>query len=408
MDELNNSGAAVIVEPERSIPVLSSYDTVVCGGGIAGISAALAASRGGSNTLLIEREYSLGGLATLGLVTIYLPISDGNGKQYSYGIAEELLRLSAKHGYIHLRTIEGNKATSISNAALPKMSVRLKLEYDPNVFSVETERLLLDSGVNILYGSSVCDVKCENDKITHIIIENKDGRTAVAAKNVIDCTGDADICYLAGENTVNNGKGNVLASWYYSIEDGENKLHMLGFSDDGLPEKVESNEAEIKYSGLNQKEITEFMIKSHSSSLHSFLKKGGCNSKRSMTSMTSIPQFRMTRRIDGIYTQDISEIRCEYEDSVGMFVNWRKVGPAYELPFSCLKGRKIKNLLAAGRCISSTDDMWDLTRVIPVCAVSGQAAGTAAALFDAFDNIDIKKLQSTLQNNNVILHERDI
>ena len=59
-----------IKEPEKTVPVLQKYETVVAGGGIAGISAALAAARNSSKTLLIEREFMLGGLATAGLVTI--------------------------------------------------------------------------------------------------------------------------------------------------------------------------------------------------------------------------------------------------------------------------------------------------------------------------------------------------
>ena len=75
------------------------YDTVVVGGGVAGIAAALSARRSGASVLLLEREYSLGGLATLGLVTIYLPICDGMGHQVSFSIAEELLRLSMSLGH---------------------------------------------------------------------------------------------------------------------------------------------------------------------------------------------------------------------------------------------------------------------------------------------------------------------
>lgn len=76
----------------------TSYDIAVCGGGFAGISAALAAAREGKKVVLFEKQYMLGGLGTSGLVTIYLPLCDGVGHQVSFGIAEELLKLSVKYG----------------------------------------------------------------------------------------------------------------------------------------------------------------------------------------------------------------------------------------------------------------------------------------------------------------------
>ena len=79
-------------------PVTDEYDVAVCGGGFAGISAALAAARQGKKTVLFEKQYMLGGLGTAGIVTIYLPLCDGMGHQVTYGIAEELFRLSVLHG----------------------------------------------------------------------------------------------------------------------------------------------------------------------------------------------------------------------------------------------------------------------------------------------------------------------
>ena len=72
-------------------------DVVVAGGGIAGCAAALAAARNGARVLLIEKQTLLGGLATAGLITYYLPLCDGEGTQMSYGIAEEFLHLSVLH-----------------------------------------------------------------------------------------------------------------------------------------------------------------------------------------------------------------------------------------------------------------------------------------------------------------------
>ena len=58
----------------------------------------------------------------------------------------------------------------------------------------------------------------------------------------------------------------------------------------------------------------------------------------------------------------------------------------------------------AGRCISVDDEMWEITRVIPACGVTGEAAGTAAAMSDCFDELDILQLQKNLERQGVVLH----
>ena len=62
----------------------------------------------------------------------------------------------------------------------------------------------------------------------------------------------------------------------------------------------------------------------------------------------------------------------------------------------------------AGRCTSVDDELWDVMRVIPCCAVTGQAAGIAAAITESFDDIDIELLQRKLEANGVVLHTESI
>ena len=132
------------------------------------------------------------------------------------------------------------------------------------------------------------------------------------------------------------------------------------------------------------------------------------DSKYWPVTMPTIPQIRMTRKIRGEYEQSHKEMHTEFSDSVGMVSDWKKRGPVYEVPFSTLYNKCVKNLIVAGRCTSVNETLWDIMRVIPCCAVTGQAAGTAAALTDDFSSIDINVLQKTLVEDGVFLHEKDI
>ena len=111
-----------------------------------------------------------------------------------------------------------------------------------------------------------------------------------------------------------------------------------------------------------------------------------------------------TRRVDGITTLDTADDRRRFDDAVGTFSNWKKRGPIYELPLSSLYGRRVRNLITAGRCTAATEAMWDVTRVIPICAVSGEAAGVAAAFSRDFASADVAGIQEHLRSHGVRVH----
>lgn len=400
----------MMIKETLETKVTQSCDVLVCGGGFAGISAALAAARQGKKVALIEKQYILGGLGTSGLVTIYLPLCDGCGNQVSFGIAEELLRLSISMGYEDKYPANWLDSDDVSKRT--RKDMRFRVQYNAQLFAILAEKLLVQNGVTILYGSYAVSVSKSGEKIDAVIIENKSGRQAIAANSVVDATGDCDIAYFADAPTEIFGQGNVLASWYYSYGQKGYNLNMVGFAD--IPDD-QKGEADMRkplisrrFAGLDGGEISEMMQLSHTSTLNHILAKREEDETLIPTAIATIPQIRMTRRIAGEYTLHDTEQHTFFEDSVGMVSDWRKRGPVYEVPFSTLYSKKVKNLITAGRCTSVTDSMWDIMRVIPCCAVTGEAAGTAAAMSEDFSKLDVSKLQDALQKNGVILHEKDL
>lgn len=410
-----------IIERERKLPVTDSCDVLVAGGGIAGIAAAMAAARGGKKVMLLEREFALGGMATLGLVTIYLPLCDGEGNQVIYGIAEELLKLSIEHGAeanYPAAWLEGGSREERTNK-------RYMTQFNPHLFAMRIEQILTDLGVKILFGTLVAQTVVEDGRITHVVVENKSGRSAIEVESVIDCTGDADICHQAGAPTELHGNGNALAGWYYYQSKGDVHLKMFGLADvvpdkeeEAKPAKADEGDhykaikvesiGNFRFSGVDGAELSKSVVDVHAKMYEDIMSRHKEDESYLPVTMSTIPLVRMSRRIAGEYTLDDSEERVRFEDSIGLTCDWRKRGPVYEIPFRTLYCKEIKNLLAAGRDISTTDRMWDITRVIPPCAVTGEAAGTAAALGSDFTTLDVAKLQQKLAENGVRLHTNEI
>ena len=392
-----------ITERRRKTNVIDHCDVLVAGGGIAGIAAALAAARAGAKVILLEKEFVLGGLATLGLITIYLPLCDGMGRQVSFGISEELLKLSVQYG----TEADYPKAWLEGGTLQEKTDHRYMVRYNPHIFAILTEQLLRRESVRILYGTSACGVDMNGKKINAVIIENKSGRSAVRVKSVVDATGDADICKQANAEVAVFRQKNLLAGWYYYMSNGNLELRLLGPAD--VPDEYKDGKnipkplVDRRFEGLDGIELSEMVQMSHDFILKDILEHRETDKSHTPVTIPSIPQIRMTRRIAGIYTLDDKESCKDLNDSIGMIGDWRKRGPVYEIPFRTLFGGDVYNLITAGRCISVSDSMWDITRVIPACAVTGEAAGTAAAMTDDFKSLDIVKLQEELQSKGVQL-----
>ena len=400
----------VIIHESLETPVRYRPDVLVVGGGFAGISAALAAARLGRRVLLAERMFVLGGLGTAGLVTIYLPICDGMGRQVSFGLAEELLRLSVaehfdgKRGADWLRYPSRDRATRAAGH-------RFEVNFNPQLFAIAAEQALIAAGVEILYGVNAVAVQTEGDRITSVMAEGKGGRFAVIPGMVVDASGDCDIAHLAGLPTEQYALGNRLAAWYYHTGKNGYNLKMMGMVDLTDEERNANPHADLStstFSALTAEELSEMTRLSHASILRDVREQKKNDPTWEPVTIATIPQIRMTRRLIGAYTLDEHEVHTPMTDSVGMVADWRRRGPVFEVPYGTLYTPSCANLAVAGRCTSVTDGMWDVMRVIPCCSVTGQAAGTAAAMAEDLRTLAVPVLQKRLTESGVVLHESDL
>ncbi len=166
-----------IREAERHVPVKGTYDLIVCGGGPAGVTAAITAGRLGLRTLLIEGQGCLGGTWTAGLLCIVL---DTAGKA---GFMEELQdRLKAMGGWMHSHNPHR----------------RYRFVYDPEIMKVLLDELCMEAGVDVRLHSRVVSVVREGDAIKGVITESFGGREAFLGRLFVDGTGNGDLAACAG------------------------------------------------------------------------------------------------------------------------------------------------------------------------------------------------------------------
>ncbi len=386
-----------ITEAERKVPVVDEVDILVCGGGVAGVATAIAAARNGAKVLLIERYGFLGGLATGGLVITTPPLNNGIN-------SEIRKRLEDARTYLECQNVGDDPA----NQGL--------VAVDPEVLKYELVKMLLEQEVKLLLHTYVVQSIVEDNTIRGVIVENKAGRGAILARMVVDATGDGDVSAWAKapyemaetplpvtlmfnmvdvdtkralEQIGNWGKLRKLVE--EAVKKGELSFELELYSKENAPGLYAANlcyPGEINvWSGsmfgvnaLNPKDLTkaEITTREHAMRLASFLKKklSGFEKSRIEYTATQIG-VRETRRVLGAISPSFDEVMIEkFDDTVAKPYLHREM----RVPYRSLVPRKIDNLLVAGRCISAKQDAMVQLRLIPVCFVTGQAAGTAAAL----------------------------
>jgi glycine/D-amino acid oxidase-like deaminating enzyme len=427
-------GASFLADPEiahAALPVLEA-DVLVCGGGCAGLAAALSAARNGQRTLLIERAGFAGGIIT----AVGLPYFDGiadikDNRVIVRGIALELL---AKSGVCAPDATHTDK-------------------HNPTIRNVEAFKLLADrqlaaeKNLSVLYHSMACGVEMDGERIAAVLLANKAGLTRIRAKMVIDCTGDADIAAWAGAPiekapelqplTLHFRVGNVTKTPDLSkncraaLERAHERGELPMFYGPGImfmfaPNEIYVHGIRVPADASDPAELTRAEMQGRADAWAMFEAwKREVPGFEDAYFQCAAPYIgvRETRRIVGqhVLTEDEIMATKSFDDAIATGCWYLDVHPnkitlgvanavpkqqpaPYDIPYRSLVPQRVSNLLVAGRCHSTTRLAQSSTRVTVTAMALGEAAAVAAALALRGDvspqKLDGKDVRKALRKQN--------
>lgn len=448
---MNNNIAKTILEPAREIPVYDECDILVVGGGPAGVTAAVAAAKNnGGKVVLLERYACLGGMATGGQVLAIPFLSDGH-EQLVSGIMDEWIdRLRQKPDAIFgpEKTETGSSDERVlekyrHHGIFGKQNVRYGVNVDPEMLKVVLNDMVKDYGITVLCHCWGCQAVTEGNMVRGVIFESKEGRKAVMAKIVIDCTGDGDIFASAGaefefstfstSRTSNTALVFRVGGVNYDVYARALRTivanpHAQGSGFQELQEKIgfqiypfSSHRNDIVWvnnwipqSCMTIQGLTETAFKMTSSieQIISYLRTHFPGMENAyLYDIASQVGTRGSRRLKGVerLTMDNIARRTGRDDLIAVMptLGGMEDYARIEVPYGVLVPEKIDGLLAAGRCFSSEERANEASSWIPHCISLGEAAGTAAALAVeenlAPRRINVQKLRQKLKAQGVYL-----
>jgi hypothetical protein len=433
-----------MIQYSRSLHVVAEPDVLVCGGGLAGIGAAVAAARAGLRTVVIERNGFAGGFFTAIIGSAFDGfVDERTGTPVVGGIVFEMLE---RMGVVGPGTAAQYKYNVNGDFSFVEMHPERKIpRCDPERFKSAADGILLDAGVDIWYHTQVADVLATQGHIESVIVSNKSGLVAIRPKVVIDCTGDGDVAAWAGAK-YEKAEALQPMSLHFRIAylepsfdlrrrcaavlEEAHKRGELGMYGGPYPatfsgRDVYFNATRTHGDNTEPRDWTHAEIQGRRDAWKMFeLWKDALPEFDDAYFMTSGPVAgaRESRRIVGEYvlTED-DVISGRRHDDVVVLGAWRldrhpaRVAgyhstpwtPPYDIPYRTLVPVGFDNLLVAGRCHSATSEALASSRVTATAMGMGQAAGTAAALAVsrglAVNAVGIAELQSNLISQGAIL-----
>lgn len=427
---------------QRATPVLRT-DVLVCGGGLAGTLAAVAAARAGAAVVLVERHAFLGGNATAGAVAQFNSWQTAAGRRVIAGLAQEVVTQLRAHG-------GAGEHEVFTMSTGHRMD---RVPYSPELLKLVLDELVADAGVRPLFHALPLDVQREGPRVRALKLLTTGGARRIEAQVFIDASGDLEMLRMAEARFLPLAPGETLqpatTMFRFGPIDraafdaiGHERLAALaqrGYAQGDLaraalhssrdPDSSDAwfNVGRVAVDATDPLALSAAEIEGRRQAWRAaqFIRSElpGCSQGRLRAFGTQLG-VRESRRVEGDHVLTADELLApvafpdvvalgaypiDIHPSRGGGLDYRALGDhhAYGIPLRCLLPKGLSHVLVAGRGLSATHDALAAVRVMPITMALGQAAGTAAALALAHGGdvrrVDAGDLQARLRADGAIL-----